>query len=60
MTHNWGRGNYTLGLILGLALGLQSACNDAGFQSGQTLTDDKAATAAPAKADAAAQSGDAT
>lgn len=59
MTLFWGR-KLTPGLTLGLALGLLSACNDAGFQSGNTLTDDKAATSAPSSGDARAQSGDAT
>ncbi len=61
MTLSRGRVNYTLGLIL--AFGLQTACNDAGFQSGRTLTtDDKAATSAEgaASGDAEARSGDAT
>jgi hypothetical protein len=55
MTLYRGQGKHTLGLILGLALGLQSACNDAGFQSGRTLSDEKAATAADGTGDAVAR-----
>jgi hypothetical protein len=58
MTLYRGQGKHTLGLILSLALGLQSACNDAGFQSGGALTDDKAATAGDGTGDAVARSGD--
>ncbi|MDQ3231237.1 MAG: hypothetical protein M3Q07_05400 [Pseudobdellovibrionaceae bacterium] len=47
-----------MGIVLGLALGLQ-ACNDAGFQSGRTLADDKAATSAPGDS-TGTSSGDAT
>lgn len=61
MTLNWGQGKHTLGLILSLGLGLQTACNDAGFQSGRTLSEDKVATSVSdaASGDAEARSGDA-
>ncbi|WP_141732099.1 hypothetical protein [Oligoflexus tunisiensis] len=69
MTRIWGQGKFTPGIILGgqgkftpaiilaLTLGLGSACNDAGFQSGNSLTLEQETAAA---ADAQAQSGDAT
>jgi hypothetical protein len=59
MTLYWGRGKHTLGLILGLALGLQTACNDAGFQSGRPLSDEKSSTSADGTGDAEARSSDA-